>query len=117
MGLKGLKRKIGKAKREITKIKAKAKGMTVKEYQRYKQDLKRKGKEERLKHEKWKIEQKYKRKREPRKRGATGVGILDTLADISANVTRNLEREVLGLPSPRRKRKKTKKQKRKRKRK
>lgn len=100
-----------KLKRRIKAAKAKSLGMTVEEYKKAKVELRKKEGQERLKHEKWKIEHKYKQKRKAVKSGRKR-SFSATLNQIQKNL------ETLGGPglfsqSATRKRKKKSKKRRK----
>ena len=70
-----------KLKKRIEQNKAKRLGMTVEEMRSYKKQLKTKEATEKLKFEKWQIEQKYKKKRKQTKKGKGGVtGLLEGLS-------------------------------------
>lgn len=56
-----------KLSEKLTKARAKSLGMTVAELKKARLELKRKEKQERLKHEKWKITEKYRLKRKLQK--------------------------------------------------
>jgi len=104
---------------KILKMRAKAKGMTVPEYQeymkkrkaemkRFREELKRKEREEKKKFEKWKITEKYKRKRKQIKSGKKQEGLLGLLGG-----SEEQGEDPLGLfGSPKKSRKKRKKRKR-----
>jgi len=98
-----------KLREKFTKAKAKRLGMTVAELKKARKDLKRKEGEERLKHEKWKIEQKYKQKKQAKKGKGGGVtGLITLLGGSGQN-----DSDPLGLfGSPKKPRKKKRKKKR-----
>lgn len=89
MVLKKLSERLKKVKDSFERAKARAHGMTVPELREhlrkrkaerraFKAELRRKEEEEKAKFEKWKIEQKYKRKRKQVKSGKR-VGVLGAL--------------------------------------
>ena len=72
-----------KLRQKRTEAKAKRLGMTVPEYSQAKRELKRKEGQERVKFEKWKIEQKYKQQRKQVKqrkgKGPSVTAMLESL--------------------------------------
>ena len=122
MVLKTLSERIKKVRASFERGKAKAYGMTVPELRRhlakrkaekrkFKEELRRKEREERGKFLKWKVEQKYKQKRKQTKRGKqTGaLGILEMLGGSTSMGANDDPLGIFGSPT----RKKTRKKRRK----
>jgi len=104
-----------KLRRKIKRLRAKAMGLTVREYEELQRRKRAKEKQEKLKFELWKIEQKYREKRR-RAREPRGDGFLralrdigESIVDVGATVSENVEREFFGLPPRRRRRKRRRK--------
>lgn len=85
-----LKKGYNKAKKNINEARARSKHMSVEEYKGLQEVKRRKERDETKRLELYKIEQKYKRKRQSaRKRG--GSGLLDSITDMGKNVLKNAE--------------------------
>lgn len=106
-----------KVKRKITKVKAKMKGVSVKEYEKRQKRLRKLRRQEQQKFEEFKIKEEYKQKRTSfKKRGKGGGGWLDKIGDYSEGVVKNFEEAYELGSSTRRTSKRKKKTKRKKKR-
>jgi hypothetical protein len=134
MVLKKLAARIKKVRASFEKAKAKAYGMTVPELRRhlakrkaekraYKEELRRIEAREKAKFEKWKIKQKYKRKRKLFKAGKAGRGALAEFTGAMEMLGGKPQKGgpdpfgIFGTPSkPRRKRRKTARKKKRKKR-
>lgn len=90
-----VKRGVKKVRSNVKKMKAKSRGMSVENYENYKQQLKAKEMTERESYERWKIEEKYKQKRKrDQKRGVGGDGLMGLL-DAGTKVGRNFAKNVM----------------------
>jgi len=94
---------------KLEKARAKHHGMTVEELRAYQARLRSKKREEQLKYEEWKIEQKYKRKRKQAKKGKSG-GIAGFIEFLGGSPQKTSSSDPLGLfGTPKKKRKKRRK--------
>lgn len=89
-----VKRAAGNVKSNIEKARAKSRGMDVDSYRREQHELAERKRKDENEFRKWKIDEDYRQKRvQYRKRkssGGFGGGFINSIADIGANVNKNV---------------------------
>lgn len=90
-----VKKGVKRIQTNVSKAKAKSRGMSLQEYRDEQSDLRKTKLSEEKKYRNWKIEQDYKRKRKSYK-GSGGSGALDAITGMGRNVLKNVDSTPTG---------------------